>query len=289
MRTNGFGITNNGGSSSGGIQSVVAGTNITVDNTDPENPIVSTTAEDFTVVANYSALPDPTTVSGQFYFVEDSQGTKWLWGSLGGTYYPAGTYYSNGTTWKYEKSSYQATQATVNTGTNDDQFVTPLTLTNSTQLQYLDATSSIQTQLDNKLATFDFWNILPYATVDGATVYFATNYAMNSTGTVGFQTPLPLASGKIVKVLVGVYSSASLASAELGTLTLLTTTTTRFDTPHLISSSVTFETGTNRQNFQSFTVDIDVSQGMSCMQLELPTFATNPTIQMRVILLMRLS
>lgn len=104
-----------------------------------------------TVVANYSALPDPTTVSGQFYWCESSQGTSWLPGSLGGTYYSAGQYYSNGVSWSFVNVPYQATQSEVNTGTNTDKFVTPSTLKNSTQFQYLDATSSIQGQLDHRV------------------------------------------------------------------------------------------------------------------------------------------
>jgi len=103
------------------------------------------------VVANYSALPDPTTVSGKFYWAEASQGTSWLPGSLGGTYYNSGMYYSNGVSWTFMNVPYQATQAEVNTGTNNDKFVTPSTLKNSTQFQYLDATSPIQPQLDARV------------------------------------------------------------------------------------------------------------------------------------------
>lgn len=69
-----------------------------------------------TVVANYSALPDPTTVTGEFYWAEASQGTSWLPGSLGGTYYNAGMYYSNGVSWSYLETPYQATQLEVNAG-----------------------------------------------------------------------------------------------------------------------------------------------------------------------------
>lgn len=80
------------------------------------------------VVTNYSALPDPTTVPNKFYFVEEPQGTSWLPGSLGGTYYPSGTYYSNGIIWNYQVTPYQATQAAVNAGIVTDQFVSPATL-----------------------------------------------------------------------------------------------------------------------------------------------------------------
>jgi len=84
-----------------------------------------------THVANYSALPNPTTVGlYDIYIVDAAQGTKWLPGSVGGTYYPAGAYYSNLVNWVYSESAGQATQAEVNTGTVTDKFVTPDTLNN---------------------------------------------------------------------------------------------------------------------------------------------------------------
>ncbi len=88
-------------------------------------------ADQITVVANYSALPAVATVIGQFFWCSASQGTSWLPGSLGGTYYNAGLYYSNGVTWEYIETPYQATLVEVNTGTNDNKFVTPSTLSNS--------------------------------------------------------------------------------------------------------------------------------------------------------------
>lgn len=125
---------NGGSSSSTGINSIVGGTNITIDNTDPQNPIINSSADDITVVANYSALPAAGTVTGKFYWCSASQGTKWIGGLLfGGTYYNSGLYYSNGVTWEAIETPYQATQAEVNTGTNTDKFVTPATLKNSTQ------------------------------------------------------------------------------------------------------------------------------------------------------------
>ena len=82
-------------------------------------------------VANYSALPPASSATGQFYWCEASQGTKWLPFSVGGTYYPLGMYYSNGTTWEYSETPYQATLSEVNTGTNTDKFVSPYTFTNA--------------------------------------------------------------------------------------------------------------------------------------------------------------
>jgi hypothetical protein len=84
-----------------------------------------------TVVNTYSDLPSPIIAAGKYYWVSNSQGTSWLPGSLGGTYYPKGLYYSNGTSWEYIETPYQATQVEVDAGTVDDKFITPLTLENS--------------------------------------------------------------------------------------------------------------------------------------------------------------
>lgn len=84
-------------------------------------------------VVNYSALPVANTVTGQLYAVLNSQGTYWLPGSLGGTYYGKGLYYSNGFSWIYTETPYNASQATVDAGTNDEQFVTPKTFTNASK------------------------------------------------------------------------------------------------------------------------------------------------------------
>lgn len=85
------------------------------------------------VVANYSSLPVASSVPNSFYWVSNSQGTQWLPGTLGGTYYPKGHYYSNGTSWEYIETPFQATQSEVNTGTNTDKFVTPSTFSNASK------------------------------------------------------------------------------------------------------------------------------------------------------------
>ena len=80
-------------------------------------------------VLNYAALPAANTVPGAYYFAREPQGTWWLPFSLGGTFHNSGLYYSNGTKWVNVDTPYQATQLEVDTGTNNDKFVTPLTLT----------------------------------------------------------------------------------------------------------------------------------------------------------------
>lgn len=82
-------------------------------------------------VTNFSALPAVGTVSGQYWEVLNSQGTQWLPGALGGTYYPNGIYYSDGINWHYSANPNQATQSDVNAGIITDQFVSPFTLKNS--------------------------------------------------------------------------------------------------------------------------------------------------------------
>ena len=112
------------------VKSIIGGTNCSI--VDNGNDVtINILADDITVVANYSALPAPATVTGEFYWCSSSQGTAWLPFSLGGTYYSAGLYYSNGIAWEFLAVPYQATLATVNTGTNNDQFVTSYTLTNA--------------------------------------------------------------------------------------------------------------------------------------------------------------
>lgn len=149
---------------------------------------------DITVVANYSALPDPTTVGDKFYWCENSQGTAWLPGSLGGTYYPRGLYYSNGTTWEYMETPIQATQAEVDAGIIDDRFVSPNTLYNADQwnsvkvklytngtlnndpnkLNLVEGSNMTITDDGSGNITFDAAGSIPHATASGTDTYTAT-------------------------------------------------------------------------------------------------------------------
>jgi len=128
---------------------------------------------DITVVNNYSALPDPTTVGDKFYWCENSQGTAWLPGSLGGTYYPRGLYYSNGTTWEYMETPIQATQAEVDAGIIDDRFVSPNTLYNADQW------NSVKVKLFTNSAVNDVQNILNL--VEGSNMTITDDGAGNIT------------------------------------------------------------------------------------------------------------
>lgn len=114
------------------------------------------------VVTQYSNLPDPTTVNGEFYFVEQNQGTKWLPGSLGGTFYAKGLYYSNGVEWIYGgEFPINASQIETDAGFLVDKFISPNTLANyfkwsikQDNIQFQDDTINLGTSGD--VDTIDF-------------------------------------------------------------------------------------------------------------------------------------
>lgn len=114
------------------------------------------------VVNTYSNLPDPTTVSGQFFFVQNNQGTKWLPGSLEGTFYAKGLYYSNGVSWIYGgEFPINATQIETDAGVIVDKFVSPNTLynfvlwgTKQNNIQFQDEGSNLGTT--GTVDTIDF-------------------------------------------------------------------------------------------------------------------------------------
>lgn len=105
----------------------------------------------FERVANYAALPDPTLHTDEYYHVEASQGTSWLPGPLGGTYYSKGFYYSDGVSWVFVgEVPYQALQADVDAGVITDQFVSPATLAVATTVSHPGHTHS-----SNDITDFD--------------------------------------------------------------------------------------------------------------------------------------
>lgn len=142
-----------------------------------------------TVVANYAALPDPTTVSGEFYWAEAAQGTEWLPGTLGGTYYNAGIYYSNGVSWSFINTPYQATQLEVDTGTNDNKFVTSLTLRNSNQ--WSNYQPKVRTNTVSSSAT-------PSIDTDTTDIFTITALAIDITSFTTNLTGTPLNGQKLI-------------------------------------------------------------------------------------------
>lgn len=58
-----------------------------------------------TQVANQYSLLDPGTINGQLAYVYNAQGTKWLPGTIGGSYYPAGFYAWDGSLWVSDRNA----------------------------------------------------------------------------------------------------------------------------------------------------------------------------------------
>ena len=57
------------------------------------------------VVENFTALSLVTgMITGELAYLESSEGTKWLPATMGGTYYPAGIYLYNGSTWVSDRN-----------------------------------------------------------------------------------------------------------------------------------------------------------------------------------------
>jgi len=90
----------------------------------------------FISIANFSALPDPTTVSGKFYWVASKQGTY-----LFGTLKPKGLYYSNGVSWEFRGDPEFATQADVDAGIISEKWVSPLTFENASKWNNYETTT----------------------------------------------------------------------------------------------------------------------------------------------------
>ena len=107
--------------------------------------------EQIDVVNQYSDLPPSSSVPDKFYWVTNSQGTSWLPGSLGGTYYSDGLYYSNGTSWESMDVPYQATLAEVNAGTVTNKFVTPSTFQGADRWA-----TKVDTEVGKGLSTEDY-------------------------------------------------------------------------------------------------------------------------------------
>ena len=117
----------------------------------------------FPRVLNFSALPPFADNIDKVYIVEQSQGVPYTPDWFFGEYKPKGFYYSNGIKWEYAGDfPFNATQPTVDAGTNNDQFLTPLTFTNATKWNDKANTSHthpisdvafLQDALDSKLSS----------------------------------------------------------------------------------------------------------------------------------------
>lgn len=257
----GFGMFSGSSVGGSGIESISAGRNISIDNTDPSNPIISTTADDIIVVANYSALPDPTTVSNNpFYWCSASQGTKFIGALWGGSYYPAGMYYSNGTSWEYMDTPSQATQSEVNAGSVTNKWLSPSTFGASAQLN---SKSCIELM---------FGTTTVFSPTDSTAYYltFQTNLVISTTAT------LRQFKG-IDKTIYSFWSyvdpQATLGSNEPVTFNLrdITNSTSSF------LGELTFDSRGNTSLSDLATPILMSSANLYSIEMVTPAWTTNPT------------
>jgi len=129
-------------------------------------------------VANFAALPPAATNANKMYYCVASQGTPYWTALWGGTYYPSGWYRSNGVTWEYQTTAYQASLADVIAGTIQDQFVSPYTLKQGPNLDQSGAKNyAVASGTDTYTAT-----IAPAITAYAAGQMFHLNFTNANTG-----------------------------------------------------------------------------------------------------------
>ena len=159
-------------------------------------------------VANYSSLPDPTTVPYQIWICENTEGTQWLPGSLGGTYYPEGGYVSDGTKWIYHKDNYQATQSEVNTGTIATKWVSPLTFENASKwnTKQTSLVSGVNIKTINSNSILGSGDLSISSIANLTTSQSSTNVTINSD--VGTDAVIPLGNGVNAGVSLNDYTTA---------------------------------------------------------------------------------
>ena len=139
-------------------------------------------------VINYSSLPSANTVPYQIWVVENSEGTQWLPGSLGGTYYPEGVYISDGTKWIYHKDNYQATQSEVNNGIISTKWISPFTFENANKWNTKQSTlvSGTNIKTINGVGLLGSGDLSVTSVTNLTTSQSSTNVIINSdTGTDG--------------------------------------------------------------------------------------------------------
>ena len=158
-------------------------------------------------VINYSVLPDPTTVPYQIWIVQNSEGTQWLPGSLGGTYYPEGVYISDGTKWIYHKDNYQATQSEVNTGTIATKWVSPLTFENASKwnTKQTSLVSGVNIKTINSNTLLGSGDLSITSTANLTTSQSSTNVTVNSDA--GTDAIIPLGNGTNAGVSLNDYTT----------------------------------------------------------------------------------
>ncbi len=170
-----------------------------------------------TIEEYFAALPPAASNANKMYYCIASQGTPYWTALWGGTYYPSGWYRSNGVTWEYQTTAFQASLADVVAGTIQDQFVSPYTLKQGPNLDQSGSKNYASTSgTDTYTAT-----IAPAITAYSTGQQFNINFAnintgastinMNGLGAKSIITPdgLALTGAELLGIMTLVYNGTS--------------------------------------------------------------------------------
>jgi len=141
-----------------------------------------------------------------------------------------------------------------------------------------DATSSIQTQLDSKQTTADFFAFASNTYTDSTSYYLGQ--ALNPVTATSQTGGVALKAGVITACIISVFNGGTVGSNENCTLNLVHGT--NYGTTDLIANDI--KINANRQSVRYITgLNITVTDCASLVNINIPVLATNPNgLQLRV-------
>lgn len=165
------------------------------------------------IVTKYSDLPSAILVPGQYYRTLQGENASWRPTWLGGTYYPEGIYYSDGSSWDYVgEFPYQADQSEVDAGVNDKNFVTPLTFENASKwnTKFNTPTGAVTDYLDGTGAP------QPFPTISNEYTRIVKSANQDITGTTGNDSDFtfPVDAGGIYQIKLSLMISSNNTTAD---------------------------------------------------------------------------
>jgi len=143
---------------------------------------------------------------------------------------------------------------------------------------FLDATSSIQTQLDSKHPTANFFAFASNTYTDSTSYYLGQ--ALNPVTATSQTGGIALKAGVITACIISVFNGGTVASNENCTLNLVHGT--NYGTTSLIANDI--QLNANRQTIRLVTgLNISVTDCASLVNINIPVLATNPNgLQIRI-------
>lgn len=143
---------------------------------------------------------------------------------------------------------------------------------------YDDATSSIQTQLDSKQTTADFFAFASNTYTDSTSYYLGQ--ALNPVTATSQTGGVALKAGVITACIISVFNNGTVASNESCTLNLVHGT--NYGTTSLIANDVKIDANKQSARYVS-GLNITVTECSSLININIPVLATNPNaLQLRI-------